>query len=263
MTDDARILVDRTAPIARITLNAPRALNAVDAAMLDALADAVEDLAADDQVRVIILTGAGRGFCSGANLLDPSVQVDEDTLFAAGRVIRALVGAPQAVLSRVNGVAAGVGLSIALAGDIVLVAESAPLTLAFSKIALLPDGGATELVAASVGRARAVNLALLGRALTAREAEAAGLIAEAVEDDRLDERTAEVAAVLASLGSRATALTKAAINGATLDLDATLAREEAGQSELLAAPEFAEGVAAFREKRAPQFHKALDTPKDS
>lgn len=263
MTNDPRILVDRSAPIARITLNAPRSLNAVDAVMLDALADAVEALAADDQVRVIVVTGSGRGFCSGANLLDPSVHVDADTLFAAGRVVRALVGAPQAVLSRVNGVAAGVGLSIALAGDIVLVAESAPLTLAFSKIALMPDGGATELVAASVGRARAIRLALLGRALTAREAEAAGLVAEVVEDDRLDERTEEIAELLASLGERATALTKSAINGATLELATTLAREEAGQSVLLAAPEFAEGVAAFREKRAPQFHAVHARTKDS
>jgi enoyl-CoA hydratase len=167
------------------------------------------------------------------------------------------------VLSRVNGVAAGVGLSIALAGDIVLVAESAPLTLAFSKIALMPDGGATELVAASVGRARAIRLALLGQALTAREAEAAGLVAEVVEDDRLDERTDEIAELLASLGERATALTKSAINGATLELATTLAREEAGQSVLLAAPEFAEGVAAFREKRAPQFHAVHARTKDS
>lgn len=254
MTVDARVLIERDGPVARITLNSPRSLNAVDAPMLGSLADAVEGASAEDGVRVIVVTGAGRGFCSGANLLDPSVPVDLATLQAAGRVVRALTTAPQAVLSRVNGVAAGVGLPIALAGDIVLAAESATLTLAFSNIALLPDGGATELVAASIGRARAVRLALLGERLTAREAEGIGLISEAVEDARLEERTTELVAVLVSLGARATALTKEAINGATLDLERTLAREEAGQAELLDAPEFAEGVAAFREKRSPRFH---------
>jgi enoyl-CoA hydratase/carnithine racemase len=251
---DPRVLLDTGDHVARITLNAPKSLNALDAAMLDALADVVEQVAADADVRVIVLTGAGRGFCSGANLLDPSVEVDVKTLYAVGRVVRALTGAPQAVVARVNGVAAGAGLSLALAADIVLVAESAPLTLSFSKIGLMPDGGATQLVSASIGRARAMRLALLGQHLGAREAEAAGLIAEAVPDERLDERTAAVVAQLAALDPRATALTKAAVNDASLNLDATLEREERGQSELLSAPAFAEGVAAFREKRAPLFH---------
>lgn len=254
MTADPRILLDVSDQIARITLNAPKSLNAVDTAMLNALADAVELVGERDDVRVVVVTGAGRGFCSGANLLDPSVTVDQGTLAAVGRVVRAVTGIPQPVLTKVGGVAAGAGLSIALSGDYVLVAESAPLTLAFSKIALMPDGGATQLVSASMGRVRAMRLALLGEVLSARDAEAAGLISEAVPDDQLDARAEEVVGLLSSLGSRATALTKSAINGAALDLDATLAREEAGQVGLLNAPEFAEGVAAFREKRAPQFH---------
>lgn len=259
MTLDPRILVEVYDHVARITLNAPRSLNAVDAVMLDALADAVVEIASNDEVRVVVLTGAGRGFCSGANLLDSSVTIDDATVQAAGRVIRALTEMGQPVISKVGGVAAGVGLSIALAGDYVVVAESAPLTLAFSKISLMPDGGATQLVAASMGRSRALRLALTGDRISAVEAERAGLIAEAVPDDRLDARTEELIEHMAALGTRATALTKRAINGAALDLDNTLAREEAGQSELLQSPEFAEGVAAFREKRSPRFHQPLET----
>jgi enoyl-CoA hydratase/carnithine racemase len=259
MTADPRILVEVRDHVARITLNSPNNLNAVDAAMLHALADAVDEVGAKDDVRVIVLAGAGRGFCSGANLLDPSVTVDEDTLYAAGRVVRRLTEVGQPVITKVGGVAAGVGLSIALAGDYTLVAESAPLTLAFSKIALMPDGGATQLVAASIGRVRALRLALTGERISARDAERTGLIAEAVPDDRLDTRTDELVEQLVCLGARAAALTKRAINEATLDLDGTLAREEAGQVELLRATEFAEGVAAFREKRPPRFHRALET----
>lgn len=253
-TNTPSVVLEVERSVGRIRLNEAGRLNAVDAEMLETMAAGVRDLAARDAIRVITLTGSGRGFCAGANLIrDDGSLLDEATLHAAGSVVRAIVGAPQPVVSLVNGVAAGVGLSLALAADYTLAAESAVFVLAFNRIGHMPDGGATQLVAASIGRARAMRLAMTSARLTAQEAVDAGLIAEVVADDALAQRSAELEAELLGLSRRATQLTKAAINDATLDVEATLSREEAGQSELLLSEDFREGVAAFSEKRPARF----------
>ena len=231
MSDGDTVLVDTRAGVGRITLNAPDRLNAVDPQMLADLADAIHRLDINPQVRVIVVAGAGRGFCSGAALgngATPSVAL-------------------------VHGVAAGAGVSIALACDYVLASEAASFVLAFARIALMPDGGATALVAANIGRARAMRLALTGEKLDGPTAEEWGLVSELVPAGDFDRRAEDVVAALASRGPLASTATKRSINAATLSLDDTLAREERGQSTLLRTDDFVEGVMAFREKREARF----------
>lgn len=249
---DVRVEVEGA--VGRLTLAAPERLNAVVPPMLRDVAEGVRRLDADPSVRVIVLSGEGRAFSAGADL---GVHVDtgdlDGTLFWVGTAVRAVVDARTPVLSLVPGVAAGAGLSLALSADYVLVADDATLVLAFGALGLMPDGAATALVAASVGRARALRLALTGERLSGATAEQWGLVSEAVPPDAFAARAEELTAHLATLAPQGTALTTAAITAATLDLDATLAREESGQQALLRTPDFVEGLTAFREKRRPVF----------
>jgi len=254
---DERVLVEVEGAIGRITLNAPDRLNAVDAAMLAEVAAAARRLDGDSQVRVIALTGAGRGFCAGADLGagDPTSATppDDATLVAVGDVIRALTSVDTPTAALVGGVAAGVGVSLALACDYTLASDRAAFVLAFAKIGLMPDGGATALVAASIGRAKALRMALTGEKVDAVTAERWGLVAECVPAEEYDDRCRALLDQLAASAPAASATTTAAINAATLDLEAALAREEAGQGRLLASADFAEGLAAFLEKRPARF----------
>ncbi len=258
MSDRVRIGI--AGPVARITLDDPDRLNAVDAAMLDAVADAVVRLGADPGVRAIAVTGAGRGFCAGANLgggadeaADAAARVNTSTLDAAVRAVRAIVDCPVPTVALVHGVAAGVGVSVALACDYVLASEAASFVLAFARIGLMPDGGATALVAASIGRARAMRMALTGEKVDGGTAAAWGLASECVEAVRFDERAAALLAALAASAPEAARLTAAAVNAASLDLEPAFERENSGQTRLLASADFREGVAAFLEKRPARF----------
>ncbi len=179
--------------------------------------------------------------------------VDTGTLDAVGRAIRAIVGSPTPTVALVHGVAAGVGVSLAVACDYVLAGDAASFVLAFARIGLMPDGGATALVAASVGRARALRMAMTGEKVDGRTAEAWGLVSECVPAGELAERSEAVLAQLAGSAPGAAAATSAAINAASIDLDAALATEEAGQARLLASADFLEGVTAFYEKRPARF----------
>jgi enoyl-CoA hydratase len=241
--------------VARVTLQAPERLNAVDEAMLEAVAAAVTAFDARDDVRVIALTGAGRGFCAGANLAgsDPDQPVPTGTLRAAGRAVRALASARAPVVALVNGIAAGVGVSLALSTSYVLATESASFMLAFGRIALMPDGGATALVAASAGRARALRMALTGEMVDATTAAGWGLIAECCPDEQFAERSAALLRTLAAAAPLAVEETVRAVNAASMDLDAAIAREEAAQPELLDTADFREGVSAFTGRRPPVF----------
>ncbi|CAN7301908.1 enoyl-CoA hydratase/isomerase family protein [Knoellia sp. LjRoot47] len=251
---DASVVVRVDGAVGHVTLAAPDRLNAVDVAMLEAAAGGVRALDADPAVRVIVVSGEGRAFCAGADL---SVHLDEGdldgTLHGVGAVSRAVIEAGTPVLALVPGVAAGAGLSMALAADYVLVADDAKLVLAFGALGLMPDGGATSLVVANIGRARALRLALTGEKLTGAVAAEWGLVSESVAAEAFSARAVELTAHLAGLAPRGTALTAAAITVAALDLDTTLEREEAGQHELLRTPDFVEGLTAFREKRRPTF----------
>ncbi|MGZ5405906.1 MAG: enoyl-CoA hydratase-related protein [Nocardioides sp.] len=239
-----------------LTLNRPEVHNALSDSMADDLAAAIEQATADDDVRVVVMTGAGGAFSAGADISGPQAHehFDESTLDRANRIIRAITSLDKPVLAAVNGVAAGVGCSAALAADIVVARESASFLLAFARIGLMPDGGSTVTVAASIGRARAMRMALLAEPLGAREAYDAGLIAAVVADDEFDDEVARVVRRLAGGPPLAIAATKKAINAATLtELDAALERERTGQTVLLRTADLAEGMAAFGEKRRPVF----------
>jgi len=234
-----------------LTLNRPEAYNALTDELAVTLAEALERAGADDDVRVVVVTGSGAAFCAGADISGEHSheRFDASTMDRASRII------PKPVVAAVNGVAAGVGCSAALAAGVVVAKESASFLLAFARIGLMPDGGATATVAASIGRARAMRMAMLAEPLTASEAHAAGLIATVVPDDEFEAEVARVVHRLAGGPPLAFAATKRAVNAATLtELDGALEREKVGQTVLLRTTDFAEGLRAFTEKRRPDFH---------
>jgi enoyl-CoA hydratase len=242
--------------IARVTLDAPERLNAVDPAMLEAVVERVESAGSDPAVRVVALTGSGRGFCAGADLGRAAAEdgeLDDATLLGVGAAARALLACPRPTVALVGGVAAGAGASMALACDYVLATASASVVLAFARIGLMPDGGATALVAANVGRARAMRLALTGEKLPAPVAAEWGLVSECVPDEEFPARCEALLAQLAAASPTAATATKAAVNGATLDLGGALEVEERDQRRLIRGADAREGVRAFLEKRPPVF----------
>lgn len=252
------VLYESAQAIATITLNRPDVLNALDDALIRALRDAVERAAGDDAVRALLLTGAGRGFSSGADLasVPPSPSLDLGQLLRERYhpVILAMRSMPKPIVCAVNGPAAGAGMSIALAGDIVLAARSAYFVQAFSKIGLVPDAGSTWFLPRYAGDVRARAMALLAERIDAPTAERFGLVWQVLDDEQLMPQARQLAARLAAQPTRACALIKQALNDsfgrdlpAQLELEATL-QTQAGRTE-----DFAEGVAAFLQRRAPVF----------
>lgn len=249
----AGLLVVREGNVLRLTFDKPDRLNALTADMIHAASDAV-DAAAGDGTRVIVLTGSGRAFSSGADVGPDGAAPGFDTLDAANRFTLALTSSPLPVIAAVNGIAAGVGCSFALAADLTVARESAAFMLAFTKIGLMPDGGASLLVPAAVGRARAARMALLAEKVSATQAADWGLIAEVVADDAFEARIEELVEQLAAGAPLAYAATKRVLRAATLaDLPAILDAERAGQGPLLESADFVEGIAAFQEKRPARF----------
>ena len=239
-----------------LTFDRPGVLNAFDDAMSSDFAAALERVAARPEVRVVVVTGAGDAFSAGADIsgVDAHERFDVRALDRANRMVRAVVSCPVPVVAAVNGVAAGVGCSVALAADLVVASSSASFLLAFSRVGLMPDGGATLLVAASVGRARALRMALLAEPLSASDALEAGLVSHVVAPEDLPSRVSSLATRLAAGPPLAFAATKKAINAATLGfLDAALERERTGQTVLLRTADAAEGMRAFNERRRPVF----------
>nr|MCW2728676.1 enoyl-CoA hydratase [Aeromicrobium sp.] len=244
------VLVEAAGGILTITWNDPERLNGLTGEMLDIVSDAVE--AVTDETRVVVLRGAGRAFSTGARLdgeLSGTGPMD-----VANRLIRALVACPVPVVAAVNGPAAGFGCSVALAADITIARQSAYFLLPFVNIGLMPDGGSTAVVAASIGRARASAMALLGERLPATDAAAAGLIHAAVADDDFDDEVDRIVAQLARGPAVSYRSTKQAITAATLGhLDEALDRERDLQVALFGTADFAEGATAFLHKRVPTF----------
>jgi enoyl-CoA hydratase len=242
----------------RIEINRPESLNSVTPAVLEDMVDAVEKAGSQPDVHVIVLSGAGRAFCSGADIGGTTEISDNDdlaaTLDGAARLVAAVRDVPRPVISVVQGPCAGVGVSIALSADLVLASSKAFFMLAFTKIGLMPDGGATALVAASTGRAKAMRMALLAERLTATEAEATGLVSHVFDAETFDDDVDAVISVLRTGPMVGYARTKHAINAATLGaLEAAFDLERSGQLGLLTAADFFEGTVAFNEKRSPRF----------
>ncbi|MCW2513908.1 MAG: enoyl-CoA hydratase [Mycobacterium sp.] len=250
------LTVTQSEGVLTVTLNRPDSLNSLTAAMLKTIGDVMERAATDPAVRVVRLGGAGRGFSSGAGIsaTDHADGATEDVLHAANRAVRSIVTLPKPVVSVVQGPAAGVGVSLAIAADIVLASEKAYFLLAFTKIGLMPDGGASALVAASIGRARAMRLALLAERLSAADALAAGLVSEVYPDDDLEAGVNAVIETLKSGPAIALRKTKQAVNAATLtELEGALERETDGQRSLLSSDDFREGTKAFQQRRPAEF----------
>lgn len=239
-----------------LRLNRTGHFNALTAEMVVALVQQLHDASRRDDVRVVLVTGTGDAFSAGADLEgdDPAAAYDASSVDGAARMVDAVLGCDKPVVCGLNGIAAGVGMSLALACDLVVAKESAALTLAFSRIGLMPDGGATATVAASVGRARAMRMALLSDVLSAREALDAGLIARVLPDEEYDAELARLLRRLADGPPLAYAATKKAINAATLGgLPDAHARELSGQAVLLRTADVTEGMRAFLERRRPRF----------
>ena len=255
-TDD--LLVDhRDDGALRLTFNRPEVFNAFSGELSVALAERLEDAATRDDVRVVVLSGTGAAFSAGADIsgADAHERFDVRALDAANRIIRAVTGCPQPVVAAVNGVAAGVGCSTALAADLVVAAESASFLLAFARIGLMPDGGTSATVAASIGRARAMRMALLAEPLSARDAYDAGLVSHVASDEEFAGLVDRIVGRLVKGAPLAQAATKKAVNAATLDqLEPALERERVGQTILLRTADAAEGMRAFSEGRRPGFH---------
>ena len=244
-----------------VTFDRPDSLNSLTEAMMSTLAGTLERAASDPAVKAVLLRGAGRGFCSGAGISaeDQRAQagsgVIDGLLMQANRAVQSIVALPKPVVAVVQGPCAGVGVSLALASDLVLASEKAFFLLAFTKIGLMPDGGATALVAAAVGRIRAMRMALLAERLSAAKAYEYGLVSSVHPAGELDAAVDAVIATLLSGPAVALAKTKQAINAATLtELDGALDRESVGQNILLVSPDFREGTKAFQQRRKPEFH---------
>lgn len=254
------ILLAKDNGLATITLNAPDKLNAVSRKMIAELKQCWEELAADTSVRAVLLTGAGRGFCAGADLADPdresSAMADSGSALDKyfNPVIRLMRTIPKPVVSAVNGVAAGVGMSFALASDIAIAGKSASFLQAFARIGLLPDGGSTWFLPRLVGEQRARALAMLAPQIKAEQAREWGLIWDVVDDAELMAKATETARRLAEGPTLALSRIKAALNESSgNDLSAQLDLERDSQRELGKSEDFKEGVMAFLGKRKANF----------
>ncbi len=258
---DASILLDVRDGIARITLNRPDRLNSFNDAMHAQLREALDRVKADPSVRVLLLTGAGRGFCAGQDLSDRAVTPGGAAVDLGASIDRnykplilTLRSLPLPVVCAVNGVAAGAGANIALACDLVIAAKSASFIQAFCKIGLIPDSGGTYWLPRLVGTARAMGLAMLGDKLPAEQAEAWGLIWKCVDDAQLTATVDELVAQLAQAPTKGLAAIKQAIYATdrnTLDVQLELERDL--QRSLGYSDDYREGVAAFIAKRTPKF----------
>lgn len=255
-TDPARLVI--ADGLATITLARPAALNALDRPMKDRLLAAFRQVDRDREVRAVLLTGEGRAFCAGQDLREPFGGADptlEDELRDRyNPLILAIRRLSKPVIGAINGVAAGAGCSLALACDLRIAAEGASFVLAFGRIGLVPDTGASWFLPRLVGRGRAMEMALVGDPLSAADAERWGLVSRVVAADALLPEARALAGRLAAGSPRATALTKRALAFAeTATLERALDNEASLQGIAGRSSDHAEGLAAFREKRPPRF----------
>jgi len=260
MTTDSPILVEQRTGYRVITFNRPDKLNAFNEAMHQALRKSIDDAEADESCRALLITGAGRGFCTGQDLSDRLAKPGETVVLGGALeahynpLVRKLRSLPFPVVAAVNGVAAGAGCNIALACDIVIASLKASFIQSFARVGLVPDSGGTWFLPRLVGDARARGLALLAQELPAEKAASWGLIWRAVDDEILMHEAARICEHFAMAPTQGLALIKQALNAsATNTLDAQLDLERDFQRAASLTPDYAEGVRAFMEKRKADF----------
>ena len=250
--------VDADSGVATVTLNRPDALNSLTVPMKQALLAAIRRLERDASVRAVVLTGAGRAFCAGQDLrerLEPgAAPLGVEVRQRYNPIIRAMRGLPKPIVGAINGVAAGAGASLAMACDIRVASDAATFSLAFGRVGLVPDSGATWFLPRLVGATRAAELALLNDPVSAADAVRLGLVGRAVPAADLATEANAIAVRLAAGAPKAIALTKRALNASwDRDLDAALEYEARLQDVAGRTRDHAEGLAAFMEKRPPRF----------
>jgi 2-(1,2-epoxy-1,2-dihydrophenyl)acetyl-CoA isomerase len=247
--------------VCRITLNRPETLNALTPDQRERIIRLLDEASADPDVRAVVITGTGRGFCAGADLRGSATtgqrtagDVARTLRTGAQRLVAAVLDCEKPVIAAVNGTAAGLGAHLALACDLVLAAESARFIEVFVRRGLVPDGGGAYLLPRLVGPQRAKELMFFGDALTAADAERLGLVNRVVPDADLEKTAREWAARLAAGPTRALALTKQLVN-ASLDTDRTaaFAAEAAAQEINMTTGDAQEGVRSFVERRSPEY----------
>lgn len=261
MTQFETLLLEVADGVATVTLNRPAALNAFSVPMQRELAVLIPQLAGDDAVRAVILTGAGRAFCAGGDIGEMEAVADPVPL--AGRnklhrmlttVLMPLLRLEKPVIAAVNGAAVGAGMNLALAADITLVAETATFGQVFVKVGLVPDTGGLYLLTRLIGLNRAKELCFTGRMVSAREALELGLVNRVVAPDGLMPAALALAQELARGATAAIGLTKSLLNMApTASLEEMAEFESYALAVVLSTDDHREGIRAFREKRSPQF----------
>jgi len=260
MTEQS-VLLDIDQGIAKVTLNRPKSLNSFNVEMHEQMRAALKTIRNDHTVRVMLLTGNGRGFCAGQDLSDRSVKPGDeapDLGFSIEKyynpMLQAIRDLPMPVICAVNVVAAGAGANIALACDITLAARSANFVQAFCKIGLIPDSGGTWTLPRAVGMARAKGLALLGDKLSAEKAEQWGMIWQCVEDDALQDESMKLARHFATQPTKGLAMIKRALHASANNSFEEQSLVERDLQRLAGrTDDYREGVAAFMAKRTPEF----------
>ncbi len=260
--EDATVLVQNDGGVRTITLNRPTVLNALSGQLTAELGAAVREAAEDDTVRCVVITGAGRAFCSGLDLAEYAGSLEGDEPIGLEVLLRDQLNPliadirtmEKPVVASVNGAAAGAGCSLALACDMRIAGESAVFVQAFVHIGLVPDCGSTFMLPRLVGMSRAMELTMTGRKVPASEALDLGLVNRVVADNDLSDGTNSFARQLAALPTRAIGMTKRLINAAwTNDLQTQLELEAQLQAPAMQTQDHREGLQAFFQKRAPSF----------
>jgi 2-(1,2-epoxy-1,2-dihydrophenyl)acetyl-CoA isomerase len=252
------VLLERRGRVAIVTLNRPESLNGFTTGLRSALKTAIDQVSADESVRAVVLTGAGRGFSAGADLkaepMTSGADVERQLNEEYGASLRAIARMPKPVIAAVNGFATGIGGSFALACDLVVMGENAFFQVPFQKIALVPDGGMTWLLTERVGHRRAFEIAVSGDRVPASRCLEWGLCNRVVADDRVVSEAVDWAAQLCDAAPIALTYLKQLLRSAPdMGFEQTIRAEAHLQAPCIDSQDFLEGVAAFREKRTPKF----------